>query len=62
MQAARGASLLIHEATFEDDKAEDAERKRHSTTGDALGVAKKVGGRMGARWQRGRDGGMGVMR
>lgn len=42
VEAARGASLLIHEATFEDDMVEDAVRKRHSTTGDALGVAAQV--------------------
>jgi ribonuclease BN (tRNA processing enzyme) len=34
--------LRILEATFEDDKQEDAKRKKHSTTGEALGVAAKV--------------------
>jgi hypothetical protein len=43
VEAARGASLLIHEATFEDDFAEDALRKRHSTTSEALDVAAQVG-------------------
>lgn len=31
--AGADCSLLIHEATFEDDMAADAERKRHSTAG-----------------------------
>jgi len=43
--AARGADLLIHEATFEDGMEEDAVLKRHSTVGEAIGVA----GRMEAR-------------
>jgi ribonuclease Z len=40
--AARGATLLVHEATFEDDKGRDAAAKRHSTTGEALSVAAQV--------------------
>jgi ribonuclease Z len=43
VDASRGATLLIHEATFEDSMAEDAARKRHSTTAEALGVAQEVG-------------------
>ena len=35
-EAARDATLLIHEATFEDDLAEDAVKKRHSTTSEAI--------------------------
>ena len=34
--AARDATLLIHEATFEDDLLEDAVKKRHSTTSEAI--------------------------
>eukprot|EP00814_Leptocylindrus_danicus_P006352 CAMPEP_0116013760 /NCGR_PEP_ID=MMETSP0321-20121206/5906_1 /TAXON_ID=163516 /ORGANISM="Leptocylindrus danicus var. danicus, Strain B650" /LENGTH=854 /DNA_ID=CAMNT_0003483347 /DNA_START=113 /DNA_END=2678 /DNA_ORIENTATION=+ len=40
--AAKGANLLIHEATFEDELQEDAVLKRHSTVGEALEVAKKM--------------------
>jgi ribonuclease Z len=36
--AAAGATLLVHEATFEDELAAEAAAKRHSTTGEALGV------------------------
>jgi ribonuclease Z len=42
IQAAAGATVLIHEATFEDDKAEEARAKHHSTTGEAMDVATKV--------------------
>ena len=45
-RAGAGATLLIHEATFDDDRMQDAVRKRHSTVGEALGVA----GKMRARW------------
>ena len=38
---------MIHEATFDDDRAADAERKRHSTKSEALGVA-----RLFAKWRR----------
>lgn len=34
--ASKDATLLIHEATFEDDLAEDAVKKRHSTTSEAI--------------------------
>ncbi|KAA0174987.1 hypothetical protein FNF27_03519 [Cafeteria roenbergensis] len=34
--------MLIHEATFSDAMAEDASRKRHSTVGGALGVARQA--------------------
>ena len=34
--AARDATVLIHEATFEDDLLEDAVKKRHSTTSEAI--------------------------
>lgn len=35
-EAGRGATLLIHEATFEDDMAHEAIAKAHSTTTEAL--------------------------
>jgi ribonuclease Z len=38
----RGAHVLVHEATFDDDRAEDARRKRHSTVGEALRVARDM--------------------
>uniref|UniRef100_A0A6U2E235 ribonuclease Z n=1 Tax=Hemiselmis andersenii TaxID=464988 RepID=A0A6U2E235_HEMAN len=44
IDAGRGATLLIHEATLDTPLEEDAKAKQHSTTGEALGV----GGRMGA--------------
>lgn len=37
--AARGVQVMIHEATFEDDLADHAVSKRHSTSGEALAVA-----------------------
>ena len=47
---------LLHEATFSDDRAADALRKRHSTTGEARGIAvalavalKSVGGGGGGK-------------
>jgi ribonuclease Z len=39
---AKGADLLIHEATFEDGMEAEAALKRHSTVGEALGVAKRM--------------------
>ena len=42
---ARGAHLLIHEATLEDDKVADAIAKRHSTISEALGVAEDMAAR-----------------
>lgn len=35
----RGADLLIHESTFEDGMEEEAVLKRHSTVGEAIGIA-----------------------
>ena len=37
-----GATLLMHEATFGDDLAESAARKRHSTVSDALEAAERM--------------------
>lgn len=39
VRAGAGATLLIHEATFEPQLAAMAARKRHSTSAEALGVA-----------------------
>ncbi len=39
---AHGATVLIHEATFESGMEGEAIAKRHSTTGEALYVAKKM--------------------
>ncbi|KKZ61574.1 hypothetical protein EMCG_00557 [[Emmonsia] crescens] len=36
------STVLIHEATFEDDMLQDALAKRHSTCGEALRVAKRM--------------------
>ena len=41
--AGRGATLLIHEATFDDERVDDAKLKRHSTRGEALEVASRMG-------------------
>jgi len=38
--AAKGCSVLIHEATFSDDMEDDAYSKRHSTVSEALGVGR----------------------
>ena len=42
VEAGAGCDLLIHEATFEDDKLEDAEGKKHSTVGEALRAAEQM--------------------
>lgn len=39
IDAARDATLLVHEATFEDELQQEAIMKKHSTTAEALGVA-----------------------
>ncbi len=41
----RGATLLIHEATFDDELIGDARAKRHSTTSEALQVGRNMGAR-----------------
>jgi ribonuclease Z len=41
----RGATLLIHEATFDDELAGDAYAKKHSTTSEALAIGRKMGAR-----------------
>ncbi|KAE9379038.1 hypothetical protein N431DRAFT_434041 [Stipitochalara longipes BDJ] len=41
----QGATLLIHEATFDDELQLDAYAKKHSTTSEALEVGKKMNAR-----------------
>ena len=41
--AGQGATILIHEATFDDDLVDDARDKRHSTRAEALEVARRMG-------------------
>ncbi|KAF8070965.1 TRZ4 [Scenedesmus sp. PABB004] len=43
VEAARGATLLVHEATFDDELADEAVAKKHSTTAEALSVAADAG-------------------
>jgi ribonuclease Z len=40
-----GATLLIHEATFDDELQSDAYAKKHSTTAEALAIGKKMNAR-----------------
>lgn len=42
-KAAKGADLLIHEATFASDRKKEAKEARHSTAEDAAKAAKKAG-------------------
>lgn len=42
IEAARGADLLIHEATFESSRKEEAEERLHSTAAQAAETAKKA--------------------
>lgn len=41
VRAGRGATVLVHEATIEDDKPETADVKGHSTFGQAIRVGKR---------------------
>lgn len=41
----RGATLLIHEATLDDELGADARAKKHSTMSEALAVARDMGAR-----------------
>jgi ribonuclease Z len=39
----KDTTVLIHEATFDDELAADARHKKHSTTSEALGIGAKMG-------------------
>ncbi|KAL6144661.1 hypothetical protein ACLB2K_055352 [Fragaria x ananassa] len=43
IEASRGATILIHEATFEDGMEDEAIKKNHSTTEEAIGVGNSAG-------------------
>lgn len=43
VQAGMGATVLVHEATFACERIGDAVAKRHSTVGQALDVAQRMG-------------------
>lgn len=43
VKASRGATVLIHEATFEDGMMEEAVARNHSTTGEAIEVGDSAG-------------------
>lgn len=45
VEIGKGSTVLLHEATFEDDRRDDALAKKHSTTGEAIAVGKKMGAR-----------------
>lgn len=42
VKAGKGATLLIHEATFEDDMLEDAKEKLHCTIGESLKISEQM--------------------
>jgi len=43
IRAGQGATLLIHEATFEPGLVGEARKKRHSTTSEAMEVGRRMG-------------------
>ncbi len=43
IEAGRGANVLIHEATFEDELVDEAVSKAHCTTSEAIGVGRDMG-------------------
>lgn len=45
VQIGKDATLLIHEATFDDELASDAKAKKHSTTSEALDIGKRMNAR-----------------
>lgn len=46
VKAGMQADLLIHEATFDDDRCGDAIKKRHSTSSEALDIAARMQARL----------------
>ncbi|KFH66572.1 hypothetical protein MVEG_07097 [Podila verticillata NRRL 6337] len=42
VRAGQGATVLLHEATFEDDMVDEAIKKRHSTTREAIEVGEEM--------------------
>ncbi|KAF9999725.1 Zinc phosphodiesterase ELAC protein 2 [Entomortierella chlamydospora] len=46
VEAGQGATVLLHEATFEDDMPELALAKKHSTTGEAVMVGEGMGAKI----------------
>jgi ribonuclease Z len=46
-RAARGVDVLVHEATFADDRRADAEAKRHCTAAEARRVVAEASARCG---------------
>lgn len=45
VEIGRGSTVLLHEATFEDERRGDAKAKKHSTTSEAIAVGKEMGAR-----------------
>ncbi|KAF2968630.1 hypothetical protein GQX73_g4968 [Xylaria multiplex] len=45
VQIGRGATILIHESTFDDELQGDAMAKRHSTMSEAIDVGRRMGAR-----------------
>ncbi|KAL8734611.1 MAG: hypothetical protein Q9181_003145 [Wetmoreana brouardii] len=43
VQIGRGSTVLVHEATFDDQMQNDAKAKKHSTMSEAIGVAQAMG-------------------
>lgn len=43
VEIGRGATVLLHEATFDDELINEAIAKRHSTTSEALGAGREMG-------------------
>ncbi|KAL8664268.1 MAG: hypothetical protein Q9202_003218 [Teloschistes flavicans] len=43
VQIGKGSTVLVHEATFDDDMQADADAKKHSTMSEAIGVALAMG-------------------
>ena len=43
VEIGRGSTVLLHEATFEDERRGDALAKKHSTTSEAIAVGKQMG-------------------